>query len=140
MSKPQKRYTPELRSEAVKLVLEQGIQQSLAARRLGISEGTLVGWVAAAKKATPSSSVPDSQSAAELFFENAKYAKSWQKPVWSVRSLKKRRRTLKGVAARYAFMKKWRFHYPVTIMCVNTSIYCRHSLKTTSRAYADKLN
>lgn len=75
MSKQQKRYTPEFRSEAVKLVLEQGIQQSLAARRLGIPEGTLVGWVAAAKKATPSSSVPGSRSAAELFAENAKLRK-----------------------------------------------------------------
>jgi len=34
MSK-QQRYTPEFKTEAVKLVLEQGIQQSLAARRLG---------------------------------------------------------------------------------------------------------
>jgi len=31
MSK-QQRYTPEFKAEAVKLVLEQGIQQSLAAR------------------------------------------------------------------------------------------------------------
>lgn len=53
MSK-QQRYTPEFRSEAVKLVLEQGIQQSLAARRLSIPEGTLAGWVIAAKKGTQS--------------------------------------------------------------------------------------
>jgi len=37
MSK-QQRYTPEFKTEAVKLVLEQGIQQSLAARRLSIPE------------------------------------------------------------------------------------------------------
>lgn len=74
MSK-QQRYTPEFRSEAVKLVLEQGIQQSLAARRLSIPEGTLAGWVVAAKKATSSASVPGSRSAAELFVENAKLRK-----------------------------------------------------------------
>jgi transposase len=51
MSK-QQRYTPEFKTEAVKLVLEQGIQQSLAARRLSIPEGTLATWVAAAKSAT----------------------------------------------------------------------------------------
>lgn len=74
MSK-QNRYTPEFRSEAVKLVLEQGIQQSLAAHRLGIPEGTIAGWVVAARKATKSVSVPGSRSSADLFVENTKLRK-----------------------------------------------------------------
>ena len=39
----QQRYTPEFRSEAVKLVVEQGLQQSVAAKRLSVPEGTLLG-------------------------------------------------------------------------------------------------
>jgi len=74
MSK-QQRYTPEFKSEAVKLVLEQGIQQSLAARRLSIPEGTLAGWVASAKSATSAASIPGSRSAADLLAENAKLRK-----------------------------------------------------------------
>lgn len=74
MSK-QRRYTPEFKTEAVKLVLEQGIQQSLAARRLGIPEGTLATWVAAAKSATSALSVPGTRSAAELLTENARLRK-----------------------------------------------------------------
>jgi len=68
MSK-QQRYTPEFKAEAVKLVLEQGIQQSLAARRLSIPEGTLATWVAAAKSATKAVSVPGTRSATELLTE-----------------------------------------------------------------------
>ena len=68
MSK-QQRYTPEFKAEAVKLVLEQGIQQSLAARRLSIPEGTLPTWVPAAKSATTAASVPGTRSAADLLAE-----------------------------------------------------------------------
>ena len=71
----QQRYTPEFKAEAVKLVLEQGIQQSLAARRLSIPEGTLATWVAAAKSATLAVSVPGSRSAVDLLSENTKLRK-----------------------------------------------------------------
>lgn len=74
MSK-QQRYTPEFKAEAVKLVLERGKQQSLAARQLGIPEGTLTTWVAAAKSATSAVSVPGIRSAAELLTENARLRK-----------------------------------------------------------------
>ena len=40
-------YSPEFRSEAVKLVLEQGLSQGEAARRLSMPKGTLANWVAA---------------------------------------------------------------------------------------------
>lgn len=74
MRKKQQRYTPEFKAEAVKLVLEQGIQQSLAARRLGIPEGTLATWVAAAKLSLQPSA-PGSRSAPDLLAENAKLRK-----------------------------------------------------------------
>ena len=74
MSK-QHRYTPEFKTEAVKLVLEQGIQQSLAARRLSMPEGTLATWVAAAKSATSAVSVPGTLSATELLTEVTKLRK-----------------------------------------------------------------
>lgn len=47
--KSREHYAPALRAEAVRLVLEQGLSQAEAARRLGIAKGTLSNWVAAAK-------------------------------------------------------------------------------------------
>lgn len=70
----QQRYTPEFRSEAVKLVVEQGLQQSVAARRLSVPEGTLATWVAAVKSSSQPS-VPGSRSATEVMAENAKLRK-----------------------------------------------------------------
>ena len=75
------RYTPEFRSEAVKLVTEQGLSQSVAAKRLGIPAGTLAGWISALKSSVlPSGSL----TTAELIQSTAGYAESWQKPRWSV--------------------------------------------------------
>lgn len=73
MSK-QQRYTPEFRAEAVKLVVEQGLQQSVAAKRLSIPDGTLAYWVAAAKSSSQPLA-PGSRSAADLMAENVKLRK-----------------------------------------------------------------
>ena len=48
MSKNQS-YSPEFRAEAVKLVLEQGLSQDAASKRLAIPKRTLGNGVAAAK-------------------------------------------------------------------------------------------
>ena len=72
--KKQQRYTPEFRAEALKLITEQGLQQSVAARRLSIPEGTLAGWVAAAKSSSQPLA-PGSRSVTELMTENAKLRK-----------------------------------------------------------------
>jgi transposase len=40
---PKQKYPPEFRAEAVKLV-ESGVSQAEAARRLGVSMTTLAGW------------------------------------------------------------------------------------------------
>jgi transposase len=54
-------YTPELREEAVKLVLAQGLTLEEAAARIAIPKGTLANWVSAAKSGTTSSTAPGSQ-------------------------------------------------------------------------------
>ena len=46
---PRGRYTKELRIEAVKLVMEEGLSWGEAARRLSLPTSTLANWVKAAK-------------------------------------------------------------------------------------------
>ena len=46
---PQGRYTKEFRQEAVKLVTEEGLSWTEAARRLSLPTSTLANWVKAAK-------------------------------------------------------------------------------------------
>ena len=72
--KKQQRYTPEFRSEAVKLVTEQGLSQEEAAKRLAIPKGTIGNWVAAAKGSN-GAAVPGARSVRELEAENAKLRK-----------------------------------------------------------------
>jgi transposase len=40
-----RRYNPELKAEAIKMVREQGLTQAEASRRLGIPKGTIGNWV-----------------------------------------------------------------------------------------------
>lgn len=68
-------YTPELREEAVKLVLAQGLTLEDAAARIAIPKGTLANWVVAAKRGTTSSATPGSRTVPELEAENAKLRK-----------------------------------------------------------------
>lgn len=72
MSKNQN-YSPEFRAEAVKLVLEQGLSQEAAAKRLAIPKGTLGNWVAAAKRGGVA--MPGARSVSELEAENARLRK-----------------------------------------------------------------
>ena len=67
-----KTYTPELREEAVKLVLVQGLTLEDAAARIAIPKGTLANWVSAAKRGTTLSAAPGSRTVPELETENAK--------------------------------------------------------------------
>jgi transposase len=69
-------YTPEYRSEAIKLVLEHGLSVSDAATRLSMNQGTLAYWVTQARKGVKSaSSIAGSQSSAELAAENKRLRK-----------------------------------------------------------------
>lgn len=63
--KQKQRYTPEFRSEAVKMLRDQGLSQEEGARRLGIPKGTLANWVGGGKS-TKGKLEPGSQSAEEL--------------------------------------------------------------------------
>ena len=68
-------YTPELREEAVKLVLAQGLTLEDAAARIAIPKGTLANWVSAAKRGAPPTATPGSRTVPELEAENAKLRK-----------------------------------------------------------------
>jgi transposase len=49
MRKTVQQYSPELRAEAVRMVLEHGMTQGEAAKRLSVPKGTIANWVAAAR-------------------------------------------------------------------------------------------
>jgi transposase len=73
MEKPQS-YTNEFKSEAVKLVLDQGLSEREAAKRLSMPKGTLSNWVRDAKggKAV---AAPGARSVPELEAEVSKLRK-----------------------------------------------------------------
>ena len=72
MSKKQN-YSPEFRSEAVKLIQEQGLSQEAAAKRLAIPKGTLANWIATAKRGAPGT--PGARTVPELEAENSRLRK-----------------------------------------------------------------
>jgi len=49
MTRTIQQYSPELRAEAVRLVLEHAMTQADVAKRLSVPKGTIANWVAAAK-------------------------------------------------------------------------------------------
>lgn len=73
--KRSKTYTPELREEAVKLVLTQGLTLEDAALRLTIPKGTLANWVASARRGTSLKAAPGSRTVPELEAEVVKLRK-----------------------------------------------------------------
>ena len=68
-------YTLEFQSEAVKLVLVQGLSISAAATRLNLAKSTLAHWVNRAKH-SKHASIPGARSVAELETEIAKLRKA----------------------------------------------------------------
>src|SRR5580698_3003405 len=82
MTKP-RTYTPELREEAVKLVLAQGLTLDEAAKRIAIPMGTLATWVKAAKRGNGAVTAPGSRTVPELEAEVARLG-----PYWSLAMLK----------------------------------------------------
>lgn len=51
MVEHRRRFTPEYKDEAVKLVIDSGRPISAAAKDLGLNEGTFGGWVATWRRA-----------------------------------------------------------------------------------------
>jgi len=75
MQQKKRSYSDELKSEAVKMVNEQGLSQEQAGRRLSIPKGTIANWVAAVKSRS-GRSCPGGPSVAELAAENRGFATS----------------------------------------------------------------
>jgi len=72
--KEQRKYSAELKAEAVKMVIEQGLTQEETGKRLSIPKGNIGNWVGAAKAALRNGR-PGEQSVAELATENARLRK-----------------------------------------------------------------
>ncbi len=70
----QRKYSPEVKAEAVKMVLELGLTQQETGRRLSIPKGSIGNWVATAKAAAGSGKIGE-PSAGELAAENARLRK-----------------------------------------------------------------
>jgi len=68
-----RKYSAELKAEAVKMVVEQGLTQQEAAKRLSIPKGSIGNWVLAARAS--GSGKPGERSMAELTAENARLRK-----------------------------------------------------------------
>jgi transposase len=69
-----RKYSAELKAEAVKMVVEQGLTQKEAAKRLSIPKGSIGNWVLAAR-ASVGRGKPGELSVAELAAENARLRK-----------------------------------------------------------------
>jgi len=74
MQQKKRSYSDELKSEAVKMVNEQGLSQEEAGRRLSIPKGTIANWVAASK-VRMGRSRPGDPSVAQLTLENQRLRK-----------------------------------------------------------------
>ena len=72
--KERRKYSDELKHEAVKMVNEQGLTQEETAMRLSLPKGTVGNWIVASKTIRHTAK-PGEQSVAELCAENAKLRK-----------------------------------------------------------------
>jgi transposase len=86
-------YSPELRAEAMRMVLEQGLTQGDTAQRLSVPKGTIANWVAAAKQGR--GPVSGAKTAQELESEIARLRKE-------LAEVKQEREILKKAAAYFA--------------------------------------
>jgi len=74
MKEQQRSYSAELKAEAVKMVIEQGLTLKETGRRLSIPAGSIGNWVGAARSGRVKSS-PGEQTVGELSAENARLRK-----------------------------------------------------------------
>lgn len=73
--KEQRRYSDELKAEAVKMVIEQGLTREETGRRLSIPKGSIGNWVGLARAAGRLKTSPGEQSVGELAAENSRLRK-----------------------------------------------------------------
>ena len=83
-----RKYTDELKAEALKMVVEQGMSQQEVADLLGIPKGTIGNWVAKSKKGM-SQIAPGSPSVSDVMAENRKLRKELAKAQMEKEILKK---------------------------------------------------
>ncbi len=83
-----KRYSQELKTEAISMVLVQGRVQEEVARLLGIPSGTLANWVIRSRK-KPASGKPGDIQTADLMAENIRLRKELAKATMEREILKK---------------------------------------------------
>ena len=102
MQQKKRSYSDELKSEAVRMVTEQGLSQEEAGRRLSIPRGTIANWVVASKSGTEPSR-PGDPSEAELAAENQRLRKELHEARMEREIQKSSRVLCQGIAARYAF-------------------------------------
>ena len=93
MKRTVQQYSPELRAEAVRLVLDQGMTQGEAAQRLSVPKGTIGNWVAAARHGR--GPISGAKTAQELEGEIARLRKE-------LADVKQEREILKKAAAYFA--------------------------------------
>lgn len=72
--KRERNYSEELKAEAVKMCIEQGLSQKEVSKRLSIPSGTIGNWIVKAK-ARKEHAQPGDRSVSELIAENAKLRK-----------------------------------------------------------------
>ena len=93
MKKTVQHYSPELRAEAVRMVLDQGMTQAEVAQRLSVPKGTIANWVAAARHGC--GPVSGAKTAGELESEIARLRKE-------LAEVKEEREVLKKATAYFA--------------------------------------
>ncbi len=74
MKKERRKYSPELKAEAIKMVFEQGLSQADVCERLSIPKGTIGNWVVS-YMAEKASAAPGDESVGALKAENARLRK-----------------------------------------------------------------
>jgi transposase-like protein len=117
MQRRQKRqYTAEFRTEAVKLVLEQGVGLAEVARRLDLPAKSLANWVRAARagKRVDEQRV---QPVSDLEAENSRLRAENARLKMGARSCEGGGVLREGCAVRYAFIEAHRTRYPIQAMC-----------------------
>lgn len=72
--KERRQYSSELRSEAVKMVAQDGLSHAEVAKKLGIPKGTIGNWIAGFKD-EGKASWPGAPSVADLMSENTRLRK-----------------------------------------------------------------
>lgn len=69
-----RKYNPELKAEAIKMVDEQGMTQAEVSKKLGIPKGTIGNWVSGYSESSPGAP-PGEQTYAAMKAENARLRK-----------------------------------------------------------------